>query len=263
MKGKLEKLKSRKLWVAVFGAALIVLGTEMGISEENMTKMVGLLSAYLVGQGIADHGKAAASMLIASLAALCLIATPPAAAGTEVQALPPLPDQVENPSWLERGSIWTFGWADVSEGDGGAGLRLGYEITDLIRVRFDYLVESFDFDEGVFADQSEATISMRYDFGLAEEYNLFPYLIAGGGSASLSKFEFEYLIGAGIDYEFNGFLDGVTAFTEFIHIRAESSDLDERNEFRLGLGVPLDRWGTIVLGFMGLSDTPQPPLVTK
>lgn len=51
-----EKLKSRKLWVAVITAALVALGSSIGIDEATITKLVALGSSYILGQGIADHG---------------------------------------------------------------------------------------------------------------------------------------------------------------------------------------------------------------
>lgn len=50
------KLQSRKLWTAVLGAAVVALAGQLGLDEVATTKIVGLLMAYLVGQGIADHG---------------------------------------------------------------------------------------------------------------------------------------------------------------------------------------------------------------
>lgn len=233
MNGKLDKLKSRKLWVAVIGAAIIAFGTGMGMSEDTITKLVALLSAYVIGQGVADHGKAA---IIALCGALLMFSAPAQAGEESPLQLPDLPEEIENQNWLENGSIWSFAWGDLSNETSGVGVRFGYEITENVRIRFDYLVEAFDFDEGAFADQSEATLSMRYDFGASN--SIYPYLIAGGGSASLSSFQWEYLIGGGLDYEFK---NGITAFVEFLHIRTESSAFDDRNEIRVGAGIPLDR----------------------
>lgn len=50
----LEKLKSRKLWVAVLGAAVLTVGDHLGIDPALSTKIVALLSSYLLSQGIAD-----------------------------------------------------------------------------------------------------------------------------------------------------------------------------------------------------------------
>ena len=51
------KLKSRKLWVTILTTALITLLTALGFDEESVTKIAGVAGAYLLGQGIADHGK--------------------------------------------------------------------------------------------------------------------------------------------------------------------------------------------------------------
>ena len=244
MKGTLDKLKSRKLWVAVLGAALVALGTQLGMNEDTVNQLVAVLAAYLLGQGIADAGKSSALILCGFLAFSL-----PSQAGVALDdpkpiALPELPAEIENPSWLDRGSIWMFAWADAGNGDNGAGVRLGYEVTENIRLRFDYLVESFDFAEGVLADQSEGTLSMRYE--IAPGNNWYPYLIAGGGSASLASFEWEYLIGAGVDYEFS---NGITVFAEFIHIRTEADDFMDRNEIRAGAGVDLSIFGKLPIPF--------------
>lgn len=53
-----EKLKSRKLWATVIGAAVVTLGQQLGLSEDFITSVVTLISAYVVGQGIADAGAA-------------------------------------------------------------------------------------------------------------------------------------------------------------------------------------------------------------
>tara|TARA_R110000822_G_scaffold122308_5_gene256402 strand:+ start:4190 stop:5023 length:834 start_codon:yes stop_codon:yes gene_type:complete len=245
MNGTLDKLKSRKLWIAVLGSALVTIGSELGLSDDTVQSLVAILAAYLLGQGLADHGKSAV-LIICGLLAL----SSPTQAGVALDdpkpiTLPELPPAIENPSWLDRGNIWTFAWVDTGNGDNGAGVRLGYEVTENIRIRFDYLVESFDFAEGVIADQSEGTLSMRYE--LFPKAQWFPYLIAGGGSASLSSFEWEYLIGGGVDYEFT---NGVTAFAEFIHIRSEADGFSDRNEIRAGVGVDLSVFGKLPIPFL-------------
>ena len=53
----LDKLKSRKLWVAVLGSALVTLGSQMGLPEDTVQSLVAILASYLIGQGIADHLK--------------------------------------------------------------------------------------------------------------------------------------------------------------------------------------------------------------
>lgn len=56
MKTIIEKLKSRKLWVTVVTATLVALGGQLGFDEATITKLVGMASAYVLGQGIADAG---------------------------------------------------------------------------------------------------------------------------------------------------------------------------------------------------------------
>ncbi len=51
-----EKLKSRKLWAAVIGGAVITLADAVGIDPGVAQNLVGIIAAYVVGQGIADHG---------------------------------------------------------------------------------------------------------------------------------------------------------------------------------------------------------------
>lgn len=247
-----NKLKSRKLWVTVLGAALVTLGTELGMKLETVQSVVAVLAAYLVGQGLADHGKSAGIWLAGMLGFLAVSASSPVAVAGDAAAvnlddgkainitLPEVPGQPD-PDWMDKGSIWGFGWYDVSDDGYGTGVRLGYELTSTLRLRFDYLVEDFDYDTGTVTDASEATISMRVD--LSQGNNLFPYLIAGGGSASLSSFSWEYLIGAGVDYEF---ANGLTVFAEILHIRTEDSQFADRNEVRVGAGVTFAALGKLL-----------------
>ena len=59
-RGKMfEKLKSRKLWAAVAGAALLTLGSQLGIAEDTSNKIVELIMVYIAGQGIVDAAAAA------------------------------------------------------------------------------------------------------------------------------------------------------------------------------------------------------------
>lgn len=53
-----EKLKSRKLVTLMLTTLFVIANDvfEMGVSEDTITKLVGALVAYLVAQGIADHG---------------------------------------------------------------------------------------------------------------------------------------------------------------------------------------------------------------
>lgn len=52
----MSKLKSRKLWAAVAGAALAALGVEIGLPEEAVNGIIAIVVSYIVGQGIADAG---------------------------------------------------------------------------------------------------------------------------------------------------------------------------------------------------------------
>lgn len=154
----------------------------------------------------------------------------------------PLIPAVESPNWLERGGLWGFAWYDFSDDTFGSGIRLSYDLDYNLALRFDYLVEDFNFTADSFSDTSEITLSMKYD--VLKDVPMFPYLIAGGGSAQINSFEWEYLIGAGLEYDFD---NGFNIFAEFIHIRSESSDFDDRNELRIGGGIDLDK----AIGFLG------------
>ena len=54
----LKKINSRKLLMVVLTAVLTVLNDKfkIGISSEAILTVVGLIAAYVLGQGIADHG---------------------------------------------------------------------------------------------------------------------------------------------------------------------------------------------------------------
>ena len=54
----IEKIGSRKLFVALLAFAAIIVNAAMGkpVDDESMTKAVGALGVYILGQGIADHG---------------------------------------------------------------------------------------------------------------------------------------------------------------------------------------------------------------
>ena len=53
------RLQSRKLWVAIIGVAVQLLATVVSPeqADEIGRNLMGIVSAYLVGQGVADHGK--------------------------------------------------------------------------------------------------------------------------------------------------------------------------------------------------------------
>lgn len=57
----MEKLKSRKLWVAVITAVLVALNDqlELGFQTDTITSFVAIAIGYIVGQGYADGKKAA------------------------------------------------------------------------------------------------------------------------------------------------------------------------------------------------------------
>ena len=56
----LTKLQSRKLWVAVIGVVVQLLATVIAPDQAEALgrNLVIIVSAYLVGQGVADHGAA-------------------------------------------------------------------------------------------------------------------------------------------------------------------------------------------------------------
>jgi hypothetical protein len=54
----IEKLKSRKLWVAVISSALVVFSQQLGIDPELTNKLVAIAGSYILGQGLADMNTA-------------------------------------------------------------------------------------------------------------------------------------------------------------------------------------------------------------
>lgn len=54
----IEKLKSRKLWVAVLSAAILALGQGIGLEAELLNKLVSLAMTYLAAQGVVDTAAA-------------------------------------------------------------------------------------------------------------------------------------------------------------------------------------------------------------
>jgi hypothetical protein len=52
-----DLLTSKKFIVAAAGVVYATVGKKLGASADEVTKTVELVAAYLVGQGIADHGK--------------------------------------------------------------------------------------------------------------------------------------------------------------------------------------------------------------
>ena len=55
----LGKLKSRKLWAAVAGAAFAAFASSMGVPDPIVAKVTAILIAYIAGQSIVDAAAAA------------------------------------------------------------------------------------------------------------------------------------------------------------------------------------------------------------
>jgi len=53
----MRKLKSRKFWVTIGTGVVSIVLEQLGVEPEHVQYLVGLAMAYVVGQGIADHGK--------------------------------------------------------------------------------------------------------------------------------------------------------------------------------------------------------------
>lgn len=53
------KLKSKKFWVTIATGVVTVFAESLGVKPDHVQWLVGLVGAYLLGQGIADHGKEA------------------------------------------------------------------------------------------------------------------------------------------------------------------------------------------------------------
>ena len=56
----MDKLKSRKLWMAVAGALLVIAneGLGLGLPEDSILALAGILVAYILGQGVVDAQRA-------------------------------------------------------------------------------------------------------------------------------------------------------------------------------------------------------------
>ncbi len=52
--------KSKKFWMAMAGVLAVLLHETMKIPEETTLQVTGIIIAYLLGQGLADVGKAKA-----------------------------------------------------------------------------------------------------------------------------------------------------------------------------------------------------------
>ena len=58
----LETLASKKFLATVIGVLVSTAGKSLGLPEETIIQIVASISAYVIGQGIADNGKAAAKI---------------------------------------------------------------------------------------------------------------------------------------------------------------------------------------------------------
>ena len=47
---------SKKFLATAIGAIIVALGSGFGVSEAESTKIAGMITAYVLGQGLADHG---------------------------------------------------------------------------------------------------------------------------------------------------------------------------------------------------------------
>ena len=54
-----ELWESKKFRAALSAMVVVVLGTVLGLSEEQAQQLVEIAMAYIVGQGLADNGKEA------------------------------------------------------------------------------------------------------------------------------------------------------------------------------------------------------------
>lgn len=55
-----DRLKSRKLWVSAVASLIMMLAPSLGLDIDQGTAATisgGIIAAYGIGQGIADHGK--------------------------------------------------------------------------------------------------------------------------------------------------------------------------------------------------------------
>lgn len=52
-------LKSKKFWIAVGGVAAVAVSQFFGIAEDKVNEIVAIVVSLILGQGMADFGKAA------------------------------------------------------------------------------------------------------------------------------------------------------------------------------------------------------------
>ena len=53
---------SKKAVAMIVGIIMASFGKKMGLDEDALTKIIGVVASYCIGQGIADHGKEAAKI---------------------------------------------------------------------------------------------------------------------------------------------------------------------------------------------------------
>jgi len=57
-----DAFTSKKFLATVIGALVVAVGQALGLSEDQSLKISGMIIAYVVGQGVADHGKETAKI---------------------------------------------------------------------------------------------------------------------------------------------------------------------------------------------------------
>ena len=53
----MDIFKSKKFWMAIVGIVGMVIAHFTGMDETTITGFLAVIVSYIVGQGIADHGK--------------------------------------------------------------------------------------------------------------------------------------------------------------------------------------------------------------
>jgi hypothetical protein len=60
----LEKLTSRKMWITVAGVAVVAFAEQIGLAADVTQKLVALLSAYMIGNGLKARAEQAAPVVV-------------------------------------------------------------------------------------------------------------------------------------------------------------------------------------------------------
>lgn len=217
----LDKLKSRKLWAAVLGSAAVTLGTEMGLPADTVNGIVAIIIGYILGQGIADHGKAALLTLCA-----CFMVSGAVAGETAPAPAPPaLEEKVD--MWEATQVYGLISYSFESE-EFGAGIRLAYNVNDHVRIRADYVSELDDFADGAqFGADSNLSLAFLYPVEAVEGLEL--YTITGLGVTDFEQPALELIAGVGAEYHF---AEAWHAFAEF-----QYSSEEQDSVVRVGIGV--------------------------